>query len=91
MNSIPKRFVGVTYPDEDSSTFLKTVLSSMKLPFTEKTTPNGLYIEWQSDNESQDFEIQERVSQYYFIKNHCKNMELPSPSSPAVAEISCKQ
>ena len=91
MKSAPKRFVGVTYPDEGSSTFLKAVLSSMNLTFTEKTTPNGQYIEWQSDNESQELEIQERVSQYYFIKNHCKNMELPSPSKLALAEISCKQ
>lgn len=88
---IPERFVGITYPDEDSSTFLKAVLSSMDLTFTEKSTQNGQYIEWQSDNESQEKEIQERVSQYYFIKNHCKNMKLPLPSMAARAEITCKQ
>jgi hypothetical protein len=87
----PIRYVGLTYPDEGSSTFLKAVLNSMNLPFTEKTTSEGQHIEWQSDNDIQALEIQNRVSQYYFIKMHCKNMALPSPTESALKDISCNQ
>lgn len=87
----PIHYVGLTYPDEYSITFLKAVLNSMNLPFTEKATPEGQYIKWQSDNDAQELEIQNRVSQYYFIRMHCKNMALPSPTQPALKEISCNQ
>ena len=88
--SSSNNLVGITYPDKDSSTFLKAVLFSMNITFKELTTINGQYIEWASDNESQELEIQNRVSQYIFIKEVCKNMKLPSPSSPALKELSCK-
>jgi len=87
----PIRYVGLTYTDEGSSTFLKAVLNSMSLQFTEKTTPEGQHIQWQSDNDAQELEIQNRLSQYYFIKMHCKNMALPSPTQPALKDISCNQ
>ncbi len=86
----PSNLVGLIYPDKDSSTFLKAVLFSMNITFKESTKTNGQYIEWISDDKLQELEIQNRVSQYNFIKTVCKNMRLPSPSSPALKELSCK-
>lgn len=85
------RLVGLIYPDDDSTNFLKAVLDSMKLTYSEKSTNNGQYIEWKSDDESQVLEIQNRVSQYTFIKELCKGRELPLPSRPALSKLTCKE
>ena len=87
--NLPNRLVAFTYPDSQSSDFLKAVLTSLNLPFTVKDTQNGQYIEWPTDNDEQVTEIQRRVSQYNFVKDICKGLPLPSPSTPSRNKISC--
>ena len=83
------RYTGLTYPDKDSSEYLKLVLKSLKIKFTETSKPNGQYIQWASDSETQEKEISNRVGQYHFIKTVCKDLPLPPPSQPAKNGISC--
>ena len=85
----PERVVALVYPDAASSKFLKEVLISMDILFKETDTPKGKKVEWASDSEEQEKEIQSRVSQYNFVKEACKEMPLPSPSAPARDRLSC--
>ena len=87
----PDWSVGIAYPDEDSRIFLEAVLKSMNLAYKEIETVQGNEIRWKSESKAQDEEIQNRMSQYYFIKEICKNIELPSPAAPARAELSCSE
>ena len=88
-NTNPERFTGLTYPDKESTEFLKAVLTSMNIKYTETTKQNGQYIQWASDNEVQEIEIQNRVGQYDFIRKVCNNLPLPLPSAPSRKELSC--
>ena len=83
------RYAGLTYPDKDSSEYLKLVLKSLDIKYTETTKPNGQHIEWASDSETLEEEIRNRVGQYHFIKTVCKNLPIPPPSQPAKKELSC--
>jgi hypothetical protein len=83
--------VGIAYPDEESRIFLKAVLKSMNLAYKEIETVHGNEIRWKSESKAQEEEVQNRVSQYTFIKEVCKNIELPSPSAPTRAELSCSE
>ena len=83
------RYTGLTYPDKDSSDYLKLVLTSLNIQYTEEAKPNGQYIQWASDSESQEKEIRDRVGQYHFIKTICKDLPIPPPSQPAKDGLSC--
>lgn len=83
------RYTGLTYPDKDSSEYLKLVLTSLNIKYTETSKPDGQYIQWASDSETQEEEIINRVGQYHFIKTVCKNLPLPPPSQPAKKGVSC--
>ena len=83
------RYTGLTYPDKDSSEYLKQVLTSLDIKYTETSKPNGQHIEWASDSEPQEEEIRNRVGQYHFIKTICKDLPLPSPAQPAKKGVSC--
>ena len=85
----PIVFTGITYPDPDTTIFLKSVLKAMEISFSEKATPEGMHISWQSKSDTQFQEIQNRVSQYVFVKDACKNIPLPTPEAPAQSKLSC--
>jgi hypothetical protein len=83
------RFVALTYNEPKQTAFLKAVLASMNLTYTAETTPEGEKVQWASTDLAQEQEIQNRVSQYWFIATQCKAMELPPPDRPAVSQLSC--
>lgn len=82
--------VALIYPDTESSEFLRSVLESMNIMYVQSQTDNGKKVEWLSNSDAQDREIQNRVSQYNFLREVCKSNDLPAPSEPAVRQISCK-
>jgi hypothetical protein len=84
-----QRTVGLTFPDQAQTTFLKAVLESMNLPYTAKETSSGEMVQWVSRDPRQEQESQNRVSQYRFISTQCKGMQLPSPNKPALSQLSC--
>ena len=88
-NDAPNQYTGIIYPDDVSTSFLKAVLTSMQIPFTQTSTPKGKYIKWASKGEAHRKEIENRVSQYIFIKEVCKNLPLPKPEEPAREKLSC--
>ncbi len=83
------RYAGLTYPDKNSSEYLKLVLTSLNIKYTETSKPNGQHIEWASDSETQEEEIRNRVGQYHFIKTVCKDLPIPPPSQPAKKDLTC--
>lgn len=85
----PDRFVGLVFKDPRETEFLKAVLQSMNLEYIVKATPDGELVEWPSNNPAQDIEIQNRVSQFWFILTQCSGMRPPSAAQPARANLSC--
>jgi len=85
----PDRFVGLIFKDPRETEFLKAVLRSMSLEYTVKATPDGELVEWPSNDPAQELEIQNRVSQFWFILTRCSGMRPPSPAQPARARLSC--
>ncbi|MCW9015211.1 MAG: hypothetical protein OQL06_15700 [Gammaproteobacteria bacterium] len=83
------RHTGLIYPDKASTEYLKKVLKALGCSYTETSTPNGQRIEWQSKSEAEEQEIQNRVSQYLFLKEVCKSKNLPAPSQAAKEKLSC--
>jgi hypothetical protein len=75
--------------DPDEAAYLKAVLQSMRLPYTAEETPDGEKVAWPSRDPAQDKEIQDRLSQYWFIATQCRGTPLPPPDRPAVPRSSC--
>ncbi len=90
-DGVQKKWVALVYTDNESTLFLKAVLDSMDLPYRETETTKGAKVEWQSEGQSQEMEIQNRVSQYEFLRTVCKSQSLPPPGRPALKELSCKK
>jgi hypothetical protein len=91
---IPQDCIGkacIKEADTESEEYLKKVLSAMDLAFAVKNTENGTWIIWESESKEQEQEVMNRVSQYFFLKDVCKELPLPSPDQPAKPELSCKQ
>jgi hypothetical protein len=86
----PGRMVALTFKDSRETEFLKAVLTSLGLAYTVTVTPTGERVEWASSDVMQDQEIQNRVSQYWFITTQCKCMQPPPPSRPALKSLSCE-
>lgn len=89
LSTSASRLVALKYSDPKQTEFLKTVLTSMNLTYTVETTPEGDRVQWASTDLAQEQEIQNRVSQYWFIATQCKGMQLPPPDKPAVSDLSC--
>src|SRR6266851_4780501 len=87
----PNRFVGLIFKEPKRTAFLKAVLESMKLSYTVTARPDGQLVEWASDGPAQDLEIQNRVSQFWFISTQCSGMPLPSPTQPARDSLICQK
>jgi hypothetical protein len=83
------RVVALTYSEPKQTEFLKAVLASMNLTYTAEATPEGELVQWASTDLAQEQEIQDRVSQCWFIATQCKGKELPPPDKPAVSRLSC--
>jgi len=86
----PSRMVALTLKDSRETEFLKAVLTSLGLAYTVAVTPTGERVEWASSDAVQDQEIQNRMSQYWFITTQCKGMQPPPPSRPALKSLSCE-
>jgi hypothetical protein len=86
----PKRTVGLKFENPKETEFLKAVLTSLGLAYTVTVTPTGELVEWASTDALQELEIQNRVSQYWFITTQCKGIQPPSPSRPALKSLSCE-
>jgi hypothetical protein len=87
----PDRFVGLTFKEPKQTEFLKAVLQSMNLNYTATATADGELVEWASNDPAQDREIQNRVSQFWFISTQCDGMRPPPPSQPSRATLSCQK
>ena len=83
------RVVGLTYQDPKETQFLKAVLTSMNLQYTATRIPQGELVEWASTDLAQEQEIQNRVSQFWFISTQCHGMQPPAPTQPARPGVSC--
>jgi hypothetical protein len=85
------RFVGLTFNEPEQTEFLKAVLQSMNLSYTATAKPHGELVEWSSNDPAQELEIQNRVSQFWFISTQCSGMRPPLPNQPARTSLSCRQ
>ena len=85
------RVVGLQFNEPKQTEFLKAVLKSMKLQYTVMATPEGELVEWASTDTAQEYEIQNRVSQFWFISTQCSGMRPPLPTQPALASLSCSK
>ena len=85
------RIVGLRFGEPKQTDFLKTVLKSLNLRYTVTATPEGELVEWASTDVAQEQEIQNRVSQFWFISTQCTGMQPPLPSQPALPTLSCAQ
>ena len=83
------RVVGLRFSEPKQTDFLKAVLKSMNLVYTVTATPEGELVEWSSTDTAQEQEIQNRVSQFWFISTQCSGMQAPLPTQPARASLSC--
>ena len=81
--------VGLRYPDPKSVDFLKRVLEMMGSPFATKHESDSVTVYWVPASTEQEQEVQNRVSQFDFIREVCPNLRIPSPSDPAKAEMKC--
>jgi len=84
-----ERIVGLKYNEPKQTEFLKAVLKSMNLRYTVTSTPQGELVEWVSADATQESEIQNRVSQFWFISTQCSGVQPPVPTQPARAQLSC--
>ena len=87
----PDRFVGLTFKEPKQTEFLKAVLQSMNLSYTVAATADGEFVEWASSDPAQELEIQNRVSQFWFISTQCSGMRPPLPTQPALGSLSCSK
>lgn len=85
----PVSYTVLTYTDKASSEYLKRVLEELGHSYTETSTPNGQRIEWKSASKEEEQEIENRVSQYLFLKEVCKTTNLPPPSQASRETLSC--
>ena len=85
----PDRMTGLVLHDAKEREFLKAVLQSMNLRYTVEATAGGEMVQWPSNDPALEQEIQNRVSQFWFISTQCPRMPLPSPSQPARERLSC--
>ena len=85
----PERIVGLKYKEPKETEFLKAVLRAMNLRYTITATADGELVEWASRDSAQELEIQNRVSQFWFISTQCPGISLPAPSQPARPSLSC--
>ena len=69
--------------------YLKRVLIAMNLAYSIKTKEGRNVIIWKSESKEQEQEVLNRVSQYFFVRDTCKELPLPSPDQPAKPELSC--
>jgi hypothetical protein len=85
------RVAGLRFNDPKQTEFLKAVLKSMNLHYAVTATPEGEMVEWASLSTAQELEIQNRVSQYWFISTQCGGMQPPLPTQPALPSLSCSK
>ena len=69
--------------------YLKRVLTAMNLTYSIKSKEGSNVISWKSESKEQEQEILNRVSQYFFIRDTCRELPLPTPDQPAKPELSC--
>jgi len=89
VQSVESVRVGITYPDAPSTEYLRRVLEALDIEYIVKEKGSGSLVEWISSDEDQKLEILNRVSQYFFLKDICKQTELPKPEQPTRAGLSC--
>lgn len=81
--------VCISEHDPESEEYLKKVLSAMNLAYSVKTKEGRNVIIWKSESKKQEEGVLARVSQYFFVRDICKELPLPTPNQPAKAELSC--
>jgi hypothetical protein len=81
--------VCISEHDPESEEYLKKVLTAMDLAYSVKTKEGRNVIIWKSESKEQEKEILTRVSEYFFVRDICKELPLPTPGQPAKPELSC--
>ena len=87
----PPRWVAVSYGEPKQTEFLKAVLRSLNLSYSVDITQEGERVTYIPPDPKVEREIQNRVSQYWFVMRVCKGLPVPSPDQPAASELSCKK
>lgn len=83
------RVIGLRYPDPESTKFLTRVLKALEIPYAVKNQDEAITVYWASASSEQEQEIQNRVSQFDFVRKVCPSLQVPLPSDVAKAELSC--
>ena len=83
--------VCITHYDQDHEEYLKRVLTAMDLSYSVKTKEGRNVVIWKSVNRKQEEEVHARVSQYFFVRDICPDLPLPTPDEPANPDIWCEQ
>ena len=89
INELDGNYVGLSYSDPDEIEFLKRVLESIGHPYKAVSSSEGVTVYYQPVSPAQEQEVSNRVSQYTFVRDVCKQLPLPKPSDPAQEELSC--
>ena len=85
-----QQLIGLRYGESDTQDFLKAILTSMNIQHFERTDSEGITVFWCSSSSTEEREIRNRVSQYTFIKEVCRDLPLPASSESAKEQLSCE-
>ena len=83
------RVIGLSYPNQESVDFLMRVLVALGVPYATKLEGGVVTVYWAPESQVQEQEVQNRVSQYDFIREVCTSLKSPLPSEPAKLELTC--
>ena len=83
--------VCITEYDSEHEEYLKRVLSAMGLTYSVKTKDGRNVVIWKSAGKEQEEEVLARVSHYFFVRDVCPNLPLPTPDQPADPNVWCEQ
>ena len=81
--------IGFKYPEPESTEFLIRVLEALEISYALQRDEDSITVFWAPASSEQEREVDNRVSQHLFIRKACPSLQLPLPSEPAKAELSC--
>ena len=81
--------MGLSYPESDRTEFLIEVLLALGVSYAVTIEAGKTTVFWVSNNPQQAQDVQDRVSQYIFVKEACPEQKLPLPSDRAKSKLRC--
>lgn len=87
-DQIPEGYLGYKYNDSERYDYSLKVLEALGRPYR-VIEREGTWVYWLPESAEQEKEFNNRVSQYFFVREVCPSLELPQPHEPAKEELSC--